>query len=116
MTGAVVIRRPGLAASVVHRVSGIALSIFLPLHFAALGTAISGAPTLDRFLALTANPLGRALEFGLVISLAVHLCCGLRVLAIEFAGWRERTAMSVAACFGAALACGLLFLLSVGVG
>ena len=51
-----------------------------------------------------------------MVALAVHLCCGLRVLAIEFAGWRERTAVSVAACFGVALACGLLFLLSVGVG
>jgi fumarate reductase subunit D len=109
-------RRPGLAASVVHRLSGIALSIFLPLHFIALGTAISGAASLDRFMALTANPLAKALECGLVVALAAHLSCGLRVLAIEFAGWHDRTATSVAACFAIALATGALFLLSVTVG
>ncbi len=109
-------RRPGYLAAIVHRLSGLALVLFLPVHFIALGTALAGAPRLDTFLALTANPAAKFLEFGLVTALAVHLCCGLRVLAIEFLAWRDRTAATVSACFGVALACGLFFLLTVSLG
>lgn len=106
--------RPGFVAAIVHRLSGLALTIFLPLHFLALGTAISGADGLESFLTLTENPVIKTLEWGLVIALSVHLACGLRVLAIEFLPARENTATTVAACFAAALATGLLFLLSAG--
>lgn len=106
-------RRPGVVAAVVHRVSGLALTLFLPAHFITLGTALRGAAPLERFLQLTASPAVRLLEAGLVVSLAVHLACGLRVLAIEFLALRDRTAATVATCFGFALACGLVYLLSV---
>jgi fumarate reductase subunit D len=107
-------RKPGFTAAIVHRISGLALAVFLPLHFLALGTAVRGADSLDSFLALTENPVIRTLEWGLVVALSVHLACGLRVLAIEFLPIREKTAAAVAACFAAALACGLLFFLSAG--
>ena len=35
-----------------HRLSGLALAIFLPLHFLALGLAIDGEARLDGFLQL----------------------------------------------------------------
>ncbi|HTP95799.1 MAG TPA: succinate dehydrogenase, partial [Burkholderiales bacterium] len=41
---------PAYWAFVVHRVSGVALAAFLPLHFWALGQALSGAAALDGFL------------------------------------------------------------------
>ena len=37
-------------AALVHRLSGLALAIFLPLHFLALGLAIGGEAKLDGFL------------------------------------------------------------------
>ena len=40
----------GWWAALLHRLSGVALAIFLPLHFLALGTALAGADALDRFL------------------------------------------------------------------
>ncbi len=116
MSGALVSRarrHPGLPASVLHRVSGIALALFLPAHFIALGLALSGAPALERFLELTKNPLMRTLEAGLVGALALHLACGIRVLAIELLDFRERTAASVALCVGLGLFVGLLYALSV---
>ena len=116
MSGAVLSRarrNPGLVASVLHRLSGIALALFLPAHFIALGLALSGAPALERFLTLTANPLMRTLEAGLVGALALHLACGLRVLAIEILDFRERTATSVALCVALGLFLGLLYALSV---
>jgi fumarate reductase subunit D len=76
-------------AALVHRVSGLALAGFLPLHFLALGLAIDGEARLDGFLRWTANPWVKATEAALVFLLAVHMLGGLRVLVIENLPWRE---------------------------
>ena len=106
--------RRGFLAALLHRLSGIALAIFLPLHFLALGTALHGADALEGFLALSRNPLVRFAEWGLVTALALHLALGLRLLAIELLAWRERSAAIIPAAFAAAVAIGLLFLLDAG--
>ena len=49
-------RDPLWIAFIVHRLSGLALACFLPLHFLALGLAIDGEARLDGFLKWTANP------------------------------------------------------------
>jgi fumarate reductase subunit D len=97
-----------------HRLSGIALAIFLPLHFLALATALNGANALDSFLALTRQPLVIVAECGIVIALAVHMTLGLRVLAIEFFDFREKTVAMLSACLAAVLAIGVMFILNVG--
>ncbi len=81
-------RGVGYRAFLVHRLSGLALAIFLPLHFLALGLALEGADPLDRFLAFAELPLVRASQWGLVLLLATHLCLGLRVLALELGVWK----------------------------
>lgn len=107
-------RQPGFIAALLHRLSGIALAVFLPLHFLALATALNGAHALDSFLALTHQPLIRFLEFGIVVALAIHLTLGLRVLAIEFFDFREKTAATLSACAAAVLGIGLVLLLGLG--
>jgi fumarate reductase subunit D len=107
-------KQRGFIAAMLHRLSGIALAIFLPLHFLALGTALDGANALDSFLTLTRNPLVEAAEFGLVAALALHMTLGLRVLAIEFLDFREKTAAIVSVCAAAACAAGLAFVLNIG--
>jgi fumarate reductase subunit D len=53
-------------------------------------------------------------ETGLVLALAVHLGGGLRLLFVEFVGWREGAQKTViAAVFAVAVACGLLFALNL---
>ncbi len=99
-------------AFLAHRISGLALLLFLPAHFLVLGLAIEGAATLDGFLAWTANPVMKAVETGLVVLLAAHLAGGLRLLAIEFLPWRDWQKSVVAASAGVSLAIGLLFLLN----
>ena len=103
---------PAWWAFLVHRVSGLGLVLFLPLHFLALGLAIEGEATLDGFLAWTANPVAKAAETVLVALLAVHLAGGLRLLALEALGWSERTKQTIAGSFGFGLLAGLLFLLN----
>jgi len=104
---------PTYLAFVVHRVSGLLLALFLPVHFWVLGSAIRGEAALDGFLRWTENPLAKAAETVLVVMLAAHLAGGLRVLALEFLGWRRRQKDLVALSAGLALLAGLLFALNV---
>ena len=107
-------RQRGFAAAMLHRLSGIALAIFLPLHFLALATALNGADALDSFLAVTRQPLVEFLEFGIVVALAIHMTLGLRVLAIEFFDFREKTLAALSACLAAVFAVGVIFVLNPG--
>jgi fumarate reductase subunit D len=104
--------KPGFVAAVVHRLSGVALAIFLPMHFIALGTALGGADSLQSFLVLTHSWFVRVAEWGLVSALAVHMALGLRILAIEWLAVRERSAVVVSSCVAASAAIGLLFALN----
>lgn len=74
-------------AYILHRLSGLALAFFLPLHFWLLSQALAGPAALDKALALADNPLAKLAEFGLVFLLAVHFFGGLRLLALEFLPW-----------------------------
>ncbi|WP_206931229.1 succinate dehydrogenase, cytochrome b556 subunit [Roseococcus thiosulfatophilus] len=105
---------PTYVAFILHRVSGLLLALFLPLHFWALGQAIQGEAALDGFLRWADNPLVKAAEWALVVLLALHLAGGLRVMALEFLGWRARQKDMVAVSAGLAFAAGVLFLLNVG--
>jgi fumarate reductase subunit D len=106
-------RSPLWIAALVHRLSGLALALFLPVHFLALGLAIDGAARLDGFLAWTAYPLVKFAETLLVLLLAVHLLGGIRVLLIENLPWREGQKHLAMAAGGAAVVIAALFLLGV---
>ena len=107
-------RQRGFVAAMLHRLSGIALAIFLPIHFLALASALNGAKALDAFLAVTHQPLVMAAEFGIIVALAIHMTFGLRVLAIEFFDFRENTLVPLSVCIAAVFAVGLIFILNVG--
>jgi fumarate reductase subunit D len=102
--------KPGFLAAMLHRLSGIALAIFLPMHFVALGMALGGADSLQSFLGVTHNGFVRVAEWGLVTALGLHMALGLRVLAIEFLAVRGAIVVSV--CVACSLTVGLLFLLN----
>ncbi|TAK85861.1 MAG: succinate dehydrogenase, cytochrome b556 subunit [Betaproteobacteria bacterium] len=99
--------------AIVHRLSGIALAIYLPVHFWALSRALEGEAALESFLAWTDDALVKAGEWGIVIALAAHLAGGLRVLALEFlpwTGWQKTLAAGAAAL---TVAVGLAFALAL---
>jgi fumarate reductase subunit D len=104
---------PAYWTFLVHRVSGIALAAYLPLHFWALGLALEGAAKLDNFLAWTEQPLVKFAEWGLVLLLAAHLAGGLRILALEFLPWREWQKSLAAAAAALAVAFGLAYALAL---
>jgi fumarate reductase subunit D len=102
----------GWWAFIVLRLSGVALAVFLPLHFYVLGTALRGESALGEFLRWSEQPLVVAAEWVLIVLLAAHLGGGLRVLALEFLPWQnwQKTLAVAAATF--ALVAGLVFALS----
>jgi fumarate reductase subunit D len=99
-------RRDGLwIAFLLHRLSGVALACFLPLHFLALGLAINGEAKLDDFLRWTADPLVKLSESAVLFLLIAHMLGGMRLLAIESLPWRHRQKpIAAAALLAAALA------------
>jgi len=91
VTGAALTRRGSALwiAALIHRLSGLALAIFLPVHFFVLGLSFHGGAKLDSFLRWTDQPLVKFAEGGLVFLLTVHLLGGLRVLLIENLPWHD---------------------------
>jgi len=74
-------------AYILHRLSGLGLALFLPLHFWVLAMAVSAPDRLDGFLRMTENGAVKLAEFGLVFLLAVHMFGGLRLMAMEWLPW-----------------------------
>ncbi len=104
---------PAYWAFMVHRVSGLLLTLFLPLHFWALGQALQGEARLDSFLRWTEQPLVKFAETVLVLLLAAHMAGGVRLLMLEFLTWRDWQKSLLAAAAGVSIAAGLAFLLNV---
>ena len=99
-------------AFVLHRMSGLVLALFLPVHFLVLSLALTDPARLDGILRWTDRPMVKLAEFGLVFLLAVHLFGGLRLLALEFLPWSPRQKALAAAAAATALLLSGSFLLS----
>jgi fumarate reductase subunit D len=104
---------PTYWAFVLHRLSGLALAIFLPIHLYVLSLVIGEGSQFDAFIAWTAHPLVKFAETGLVVLLALHMAGGLRLLAVEFLPWQDRQKTFAAIAGGIAVAAGLLYLLNL---
>ena len=102
---------PAYWAFVVHRVSGVALACFLPVHFLVLAEMLEPA-SAEAFFRWSAQPLVKLAETVLVVLFVAHLTGGLRLLALEMLPWRDSRKTWIAAGFGFALLAGMLFLLA----
>jgi fumarate reductase subunit D len=100
-------------AAMVHRLSGLALAIFLPLHFLALGLAIDGEARLQSFMRWTDQPLVKFAEGGLVFLLTVHLLGGIRLLVIENLDWHDGQKQLATLAAAVSALVGFIFLVRV---
>ena len=98
-------------AYILHRLSGLLLALFLPLHFSVLAMALTDPTRLDGFLTLTSAGVVKLAEFGLVFLLAVHMFGGLRLLALEWLPWRPAQKTLAAAATAASFLIAVLFLM-----
>ncbi len=104
---------PAYWAFLMHRLSGLGLAIFLPIHFWALGLALRGAPALEGFLRFTDRGVFKLAEWGLVVLLALHMMGGVRLLLIEFGSASGLRKNWIAGAVGFAAVAGLAFALSL---
>jgi fumarate reductase subunit D len=103
---------PTYWAFLLHRISGVLLGVFVPVHLYVLSLAVSDGAFLDRFLGWSSTPLMKVLETGMVVMLAAHLTGGLRLLGLEFLAWYAWQKTAVALSVGISLAIGLVFFLN----
>ena len=99
-----------LDAALIHRLSGLALAIFLSVHFYALGLALE-QEAFAGFIAWNGQPLVKISESLIVAALAVHFAGGLRLLAVEFFGLTRGQSLWMALALAFALGVGILFLM-----
>ena len=76
-------------AALLHRLSGLGLAAFLPLHFLMLGLAFDGEARLESFLRWSDTPAVKLGEALLMFLLTVHALGGLRLLAVENLAWHN---------------------------
>jgi len=111
MKGTISRAHPLWLAYVLHRLSGLVLDLFLPVHFWVLALAITAPDQLDGFLNLTESLFVKLAEFGLVFLLAVHMFGGLRLMAMEWLPWSARQKKLAASAAGVSFLIASLFFL-----
>lgn len=97
--------------SILHRLSGVLLFVFLPFGVWILSVSLSGETGFQCVLAWGAHPLARLAMLGLVWAFVHHLLAGLRHLALDIdrgTGLRRARQSSLAVL----LASGLITLLA----
>ena len=103
----------GTVAWLLHRLSGVALAVYLVPHFVSVNAARGGPAALDAELAGFATPLFAAAEYLLVLTVAFHLLNGLRIIAIDFLDLSRRQKLLfwlvIAGCTAVFLAASTLF-------
>ena len=100
-------------AFLVHRLSGLGLALFLPLHFWVLAQALQGEAALEHSIRLVDRPLFKLAEWGLVVLLSLHLVGGVRLLLIEFGPWTGLRKNWIAIAAGFSVATGMAFALAL---
>jgi succinate dehydrogenase cytochrome b subunit len=74
----------GMLAWAFHRISGIAIWVFILLHVFDIWLAGSNATLYDEVLKVYASPIGRVLEVLLGAALLYHALNGLRIIIMDF--------------------------------
>ncbi|MBX2878601.1 MAG: succinate dehydrogenase [Granulosicoccus sp.] len=98
-------------AYLLHRLSGILLSLFLPIHFFVLSLALTDTARFDQALQFSTFPMVKLVEFVLVFLLAVHCFGGLRLLALEWLPWPASQKSLAAGALAISLLIASIFLL-----
>ncbi|NIQ10044.1 MAG: succinate dehydrogenase, cytochrome b556 subunit [Gammaproteobacteria bacterium] len=74
----------GMIGFALHRITGIALTIYLFLHIWTLSAVTSGAEAFNHSLDKWDNLMGHIFEYLLLLAVAWHLFNGIRVTFVDF--------------------------------
>ncbi len=100
-------------AFAVHRLSGVCLALFLPIHLYLLSLLLDNPASFDRFLDWTTAPWVKLSETLLITLAGAHLAGGVRIIAIEWFAVPYSRGTTIAAVAVFAIASGVIFFGSV---
>jgi len=69
--------------SILHRISGVAIFIFLPFILYLLDLSITSEGSYERFRGLLEHPLAKIVVLGLAWGYLHHFCAGIRHLVLD---------------------------------
>lgn len=93
--------------SIMHRVSGAVLFLFIPLLLWLLQSSLATPQTFDAFKDVVSNPLMKLILLGLLWGYLHHLCAGVRHLALDLDYGTELAAARVSSVIVLAVSVGL---------
>jgi succinate dehydrogenase / fumarate reductase cytochrome b subunit len=99
--------------SILHRISGFLLFLFLPLLLWLFEQSLSSETSYDRFLGFAHNFLGRLVLLVLGWGLLHHACAGVRFLLLDLHLGTERAAARQSAWWVLAVSLALTLLLAL---
>lgn len=67
----------------IHRITGIALVIFLFIHIWTLSSVFQGPEAFNKTVSRFDNPMGHLMEYALLLAVTLHLLNGLRITLID---------------------------------
>ena len=102
----------GYVAFGFHRISGLCLAIFLPVHLFVLANLLDKPATVDQFLTWTQTPLVKILESILILLAAVHLSGGIRIVLYEWFAVDGRHNLWISVTLGLSILCATVFLIN----
>ena len=102
-------RNPGMLSFWIHRVTGVAVTIFLFLHIFTLSAVFRGKDAYDYASSKFDTKSGYIFQYILLLAVAVHLLNGIRITVADFWGltrfqkkllWLSLFAFSIIAVVG----------------
>lgn len=66
-----------------HRVTGVALVLFLFIHIWTLSAVFQGPEAFNKAVSKFNNPMGHLMEYALLLAVILHLLNGLRITLID---------------------------------
>ena len=97
--------------SILHRISGAALFLFLPVLIALFAMSFSSEAGFASMSTVTGHPLMKLILLGLIWGYLHHFCAGIRYLLLDMhmSIEKESAAKSASAVLGASLALTVVF-------
>ena len=77
-------RNPGMVAFWIHRITGVAVTIFLFLHIWTLSAVFRGKDAYDYAISKFDTKLGYIFQYVLLLAVAIHLLNGIRIIITDF--------------------------------
>jgi len=79
-------RNPGMLSFWIHRVTGVAVTVFLFLHIFTLSSVFRGKDAYDYAISKFDTKIGYIFQYVLLLAVAIHLLNGIRITVADFWG------------------------------